>query len=67
MAKVTPSKERDLEKFKSEIKELLENEIVSRYYFQRGRAEHAFREDKFVSESIDILQNKTRYNTILGN
>lgn len=67
MAKVTPSKERDLEKFKSEIKELLENEIVSRYYFQRGRAEHAFREDKFVGESIDILQNKTRYNTILGN
>ena len=67
MAKVTPSKERDLEKFKTEIKELLENEIVSRYYFQRGRAEHAFRDDKFVSESIEILQNKTRYNTILGN
>jgi carboxyl-terminal processing protease len=30
--KVTPSKQRDLDKFKSEIKELIENEIVSRYY-----------------------------------
>lgn len=67
MAKVTPSKERDLEKFKTEIIDLLENEIVSRYYFQRGRAEQSFQGDQFVSESIQILQNKDRYNTILGN
>ena len=63
--KVTPSKQRDLEKFNSEIKELIENEIVSRYYFQKGRAEHAFRDDVFIDKAKEILQNKTTYNTIL--
>lgn len=63
--KVTPSKQRDLEKFNAEIKELLENEIVSRYYYQKGRAEHAFRDDNFVEKAKEILQNKTTYNTIL--
>ena len=63
--KVTPSKQRDLDKFKSEIKELIENEIVSRYYYQKGRAEHAFRDDNFVDKAKEILLNKATYNTIL--
>lgn len=66
MAKVVPSKERDLEKFKNEIKILLENEIVSRYYYQKGRAEDAFRNDENIAKAIELLKNKTAYNTILG-
>ena len=54
-----------MEKFSSEIKELIENEIVSRYYYQKGRAEHAFRDDVFVDKAKEILQDKTSYNTIL--
>jgi len=67
MAAVVPSKERDLEKFKSQIRSILENEIVSRYYFQNGRAQNSFREDPFIEESQSILQNIPKYNTILGN
>jgi carboxyl-terminal processing protease len=63
--RVTPSKQRDLEKFSAEIKELIENEIVSRYYYQKGRAEHAFRDDVYVEKAKEILQNKASYNTIL--
>jgi carboxyl-terminal processing protease len=66
LAKVTPSKERDLEKFKPEIMDLLANEIVSRYYYQNGRAEQAFQEDKDIKKAIEVLQNKKEYNTILG-
>lgn len=66
LSKVTPSKERDLEKFKAEIKDILANEIASRYYYQNGRAEQAFQEDKNIVSAIEILTNKTRYNTILG-
>lgn len=66
MAKVVPSKERDLEKFKSEIKTMLENEIVSRYYFQKGRAENSFKDDAYISKSLQILSNKSSYNTILN-
>jgi carboxyl-terminal processing protease len=65
LSKVIPSKERDLEKFKEEIKTMLENEIVSRYYFQKGRAEDAFRTDQYIAKSIEILKNSSEYNTIL--
>ncbi len=67
LAKVIPSKERDLEKFKSEIRQLLEMEIISRYYLQKGRAEYNFRDDPYVEEAVEILKNAERYNTILGN
>lgn len=66
LEKVVPSKERDLVKFKSELTELLENEIVSRYYYQRGRAEHAFNYDQDMTEVFKIFQNLSEYNTILG-
>ena len=54
LAKVVPSKERDLEKFKDEIKIMLENEIISRYYFQKGRAIDSFRTDKNIAKAIDL-------------
>lgn len=66
MSKVVPSKERDLDKFEKEIRSILENEIVSRYYFQKGRAQYNFVDDDFVKKAVDVLQNKTEYNTILG-
>ncbi|MES2588270.1 MAG: S41 family peptidase [Bacteroidota bacterium] len=65
LSKVTPSKERDLEKFKPEIKEILEGEIVSRYYFQKGRAEDSFRNDAYVNRSKELLKKTSEYNTIL--
>lgn len=67
LQKVVPSKERDLVKFKSELVQLLENEIVSRYHYQRGRAEHAFNYDEDMTEVFKIFQNLSEYNTILGN
>lgn len=66
MEKVTPSKERDLEKFKSEVKMLLENEIISRYYFQEGRAINSFKHDDVLEKAKEVLENNTNYNTILG-
>ncbi len=65
MARVVPSKERDLDKFKPQIKSILENEIISRYYYQKGRAEYSFREDDFVLESLGILKDNSAYDTIL--
>jgi len=67
MSKVTPSKERDLEKFKTQITLILENEIISRYYYQNGRAIQSFKDDVFIDKSMEILQDKSKYNTILGN
>lgn len=65
MAKVTPSKERDLDKYQDEVKMLLENEIVSRYYYQKGRVLNSFNHDDILTKGIEILKNAQEYNTIL--
>lgn len=65
LKKVGSSKEADFEKSKNEIVSILENEIVSRYYFENGRIIHGFTSDKSVSKAIEILQNTSAYNSIL--
>jgi carboxyl-terminal processing protease len=65
MTKVTPSKSRDLDKFKKEISQMLDNEIVSRYYYQKGRTINSFRYDNVLLKAKDILENSNEYNTIL--
>jgi carboxyl-terminal processing protease len=65
LLKVTPSKERDLDKFEKEIRELLEYEIISRYYYQEGRAKHTLQTDPVVLKGIEILGSLPQYNTIL--
>jgi carboxyl-terminal processing protease len=64
--KLSPNKQRDLLKFDSEIKELIESEIVGRYYYQRGQMELEISQDKFVSEATTTLLNKSTYNKILA-
>ena len=41
---------KELLKHKEEIKEVLENEIVSRYYYQEGRVINSFKYDPTVKE-----------------
>jgi carboxyl-terminal processing protease len=65
MEKFKPSKERDLQKFKEEIKEILEDEIVGRYYYQKGRIAHSLQKDPFILEAIKILNDSARYKDIL--
>ena len=65
LSKLTSSKEANFERSKDEIKNILENEIVSRYYFQNGRIINGFTSDKSIAIAIEILQNSSRYNTIL--
>lgn len=65
LQKVTPSKERDLEKFKEEISEMLENEIVSRFFYQKGRTINSFRYDNVLLKAKEVLSNSSQYNTIL--
>lgn len=63
--KVKADKSTDLERFKPEIKELIENEIVSRYYYQDGRMESSFNYDNYLTEAINVLKDDARYKGIL--
>jgi len=60
------NKESDLEKQKAEIKEVLEQEIVSRYYFEKGAKEAGFDDDPEIQEAIKLLNDPARYQQILS-
>ena len=57
---------KDLKKHNKEIKFFLENEIISRKHFQKGRMEASIKEDPYIKQAIDVLKNATKYNQILG-
>jgi carboxyl-terminal processing protease len=64
-SKMIHNKHTDLEKFSKEIKSLLRNEIVSRYYLQKGRIEASVTEDEEMTRAKEILLDPQVYNAIL--
>ena len=65
-AKVIANKKEDLSKYKAEIKDLLEEEIASRYYYQSGRYESALRDDHEVKEAMKVLNDEPLYKSIIA-
>ncbi|TNF23658.1 MAG: PDZ domain-containing protein [Bacteroidetes bacterium] len=64
-AKVKHDKEKDLEDFQDEVKDLLRGELVSRYYHQRGRIQAMLEEDQEVNKALELFANMEEYNRIL--
>lgn len=64
--KIAHDKYRDLEQNKEEIIELLQEEIASRYYFQRGRIGTSLKKDTHVKKAIEVLTNEKLYANILN-
>lgn len=56
--------DRDLDTHRPEIEEYLGSEIMSRYYYDRGKTAYMLRNDKALKAARDIL-NSDRYNKIL--
>ena len=67
VAKMQENKDDDLQKSKDDIKEILTGEIMSRYYYQKGRIKSGLNFDIEVKKAIEILQDKETYARILGN
>lgn len=63
--KISHNKSEDLMTHKEEIKEILENEIVSRYYYQNGRIENSMSKDIRVIKAIEVLKDSSQYTSIL--
>ena len=66
-AKMLENKNDDLQKSKEDIKEILTGEIMSRYFYQKGRIKAGLNFDIEVEKAIEILKENTEYNKILGN
>lgn len=60
-AKLAPNLDKDLKRFKDEISELLKDEIVSRYYYQKGSIRAAIHEDKGIKEALNELNSPKAY------
>lgn len=56
----------DLMKFKSEIKRILQMEIVSRYKYEKGRIASSLTEDKDIATSLEYFKEIEKYNKLLG-
>lgn len=59
-------KENDLIKEKAQLKSLLEEEIVARYYLGTGRIESSLKDDKELKKAIEVLNDEQRVKTILA-
>ncbi len=63
--KISLNKANDLVRFKTEIVPILESDIVSRYYFQKGVVEASFDHDEDVKAAVSVLKDELRYATLL--
>lgn len=63
--KLSHDKKQDLLKNKEQVKEMLENEIASRYYYTRGRIAQGMQHDKELDKALALLAQSAEYEKIL--
>jgi len=56
---------KDLETFKPEIRQLLSEEIVNRYYFQKGRILAQISDDKQLEEALKVIKEPALVKEVL--
>lgn len=64
--KLAHDQKQDLIKHKDEVVDLLENEIVSRYYYQKGRIQQGLKDDQDLKKAFETLSNQATYKSILS-
>lgn len=59
-------KESDLINFKKQIKQMLERELMSHYFYEEGEVEFMLRNDAEIMSALEVLKNEARYGELLG-
>jgi carboxyl-terminal processing protease len=62
---VKHDKQADIDKNKEEISSLLEEEIVRRYYYQKGHFESGFDHDDDIRAALKVFDDKAYYGSLL--
>lgn len=65
-AKLTHNEDYDFEHWKPEIKKLLNNEIMLRYYYRRGLIRNSLNNDKTLDTALAVLNNPQEYCKMLA-
>jgi carboxyl-terminal processing protease len=64
--KIQSEKKSDLEKNLKLIKEALEEEIVSRYYYEKGKIQLRLKRDRDVQEAIKLFADEKKFKSLLS-
>ena len=65
-ARLKPDLDRDLERYKDEIKRLISTEIAKRYYYQEGGMIETLKDDKTLKKALEVLADKELYKKTLS-
>ncbi len=56
--------DQDFESFKDELKEMLTDEIVTRYYYQKGAIKSAIQDDKGIEKAKETLKDPNAFSSV---
>jgi len=59
-------KKDDMKKYKDQVEELLKMEIVTRYFYQKGKIEAALKQDPDLAYAISTINDPEKYAAILS-
>ncbi len=62
---ITHSLDKDLASFRSEITDLIEDEIISRYFYEEGAIAWTIKKDEQILKALEVLNNKEKYASVL--
>ncbi len=65
-AELKEEKKKDLDKNKQSIKQLLRVEIVTRYYYQKGKVQSSLLDDPEIKKAVSVINDTELYNSILN-
>jgi len=63
-ARVKHELDKDLEQFKDEAKDILTDEIVSRYYYQKGAIKATIRSDRGIEKAKEVLSKPSAFSAV---
>ncbi|WP_163710577.1 S41 family peptidase [Mangrovibacterium lignilyticum] len=63
-AKVGHELDKDLEQFQTEIKEMMTDEIVSRYYYQKGAIRASIQTDRGIDKAEEVLNSPDMFSAV---
>ncbi len=63
--KLSHDKKQDLLKHKDQVKQMLENEIASRYYYTRGRIAQGLQYDQELDKAMALINQPDEYKDLL--
>ncbi len=64
--RLSESRKNELLYAKNQIKSLLEAEITSRYYLEKGIVEAGFKYDREIKRAMEVMKNTTEYKKMLN-